>query len=290
MKIIFILCIFFFSCHVTASDRTASDVALKWVDIEVITNQFDQINEVKKVSGLRPGFTAALSDPLLRSACNRIRTKYKTAKINCRGISMEGASALYVVEISDLENSDSIPDRYCSEVKVLPPESVILLENWKLTLEKQLASPESGPISEYINDNHFLDYRHSELHEFALALYREISLHMSRIDNQVASCISEERENVINLLNFLGDPNRAIRIAETYLADEDASVRNSAFRLLASFSKYITVRSSQHLLDLACNNLRNTTFTDRNKSLVLISELLTKKTLQPIQSANNVDS
>ena len=131
-----------------------------------------------------------------------------------------------------------------------------------------------------------MDYRNSELHKFALALHLEISLHISTIDNQVASCISDERENVINLLNFLGDPNRAIRIAETYLADEDASVRNSAFRLLASFSKYINVRSSQHLLNLACSNLRNTTFTDRNKSLALISELFTKKNL----AANSVST
>lgn len=280
LNILLAILLFFTLCHAKAADNGSDDIPLKWLDIEVVTNQFEKISDIKKASRLRPGFTAAMSAPVLRDACARIRNAHPDASVNCHAILMEAATALYVVEFSGAQDIQRSKQAACRDHRLLSHELITMLENWQSTTKELLMSPGGAAISEYINDDRYLDYHDPELHRQALAIHVAIKQDISKAGDQAPSCMPTDRENLIYALNFLGDPEQALTIAASYLEDEDASVRNAAFRLQASFAKYVSPSSGGQLLRAACKNLRHELFTDRNKSLALIDGILSNNTVK----------
>jgi hypothetical protein len=256
-----------------------SEVHYIWLNIEVVTNDFNTINRIIQLTDLKIGSEIALSDPRLKQACKNIRENFTNNSVNCRAIIQGNREAIYVVEI-DKAGRENHRLENCSEQYKLRDDLLELAQNRNALSIQKLTSPDSPVAGEFVNANHYLDSTDSDQHRMAIDIHEKIRGEFEAIKTATLSCDSEMRVSAIELLNLIGSPHQAIELATRSINDPEVDVRNSAIRLLGVFSGYIQETATKNVVTAVCEVLKNPTFFDRNKSLALISVLAKAKRIR----------
>ncbi|TNC73938.1 hypothetical protein FHI69_22475 [Janthinobacterium lividum] len=248
--------------------------ALEWVGVEVVTNDFEIIDDVVKLSGIKSGDEISIDSPILPNACNFVRAGYPSRSVNCTAILMEKAQALYVIQVSkDKPIKTNVPlcKPMSKSVDYLNFESSIIAD-----MNLDVGSKNSTWGEEFINKDEILDTSNKERH-LRLIGYLEHTLTLKdEIKSFLHSCDPIDRRNAIYAYNFLGDAHEAIVVALTGIYDEDIIVRNVSLRLLSSFAAYIPDEYSSTIINNSCKIISKETFFERNKGLMILLSMTNK--------------
>jgi hypothetical protein len=254
---------------------------LRWVGVEVVTNDVDQVERVRRAAALEPGTVLPVTDSRLQKACDAVRRELPSASIRCVPVfnsKVDGlAQALYVVEVDVAERPQLAPPR-CNAAATLEPELARLADEWMDMIARTLL--DGDPTAEQVNARNYLDFQSARLHELVERIHATVSSRIPDLEAASSSCSVEQRADAVYLLNFIGDPSRAISIATQRLDDPDPGVRNAAMRLLGSFVAFVPQAQVSTITAAACSNMIAGTFTDRNKSLQLLNELRERGALE----------
>jgi hypothetical protein len=252
--------------------RPADSEPVRWLTIEIVTNDFDSIQPLRAAIGIRPGAILTLGDPRVRQACDAVRRKLPTKIVRCTTLTpskIDGyVEAEYVVEVSDQGSGAPPAPPHCIS-KELAPDLAALRIEWGRSL---CENPGWG-ATERVNANHYLDYESPTLHPLAMRIHAAVSVRVADLEKAAAGCVADSRAFAVYLMNFTGFPRRAIRAASLRMLDPDPDVRNAAMRLLGVFNESISTNEAPGILTNACAALISGGFTDRNKSLVLLDRM-----------------
>ncbi|NHZ43260.1 hypothetical protein [Massilia aquatica] len=258
-----------------AQGPDARDVV--WTGVDVVTNDVGITEQVRALTGIAPGEAIPMNSPRLPMACARVRAVFPRPKVVCSAIMMEGARALYVVQLDSGQ-----PSRDARTASARPPcaapatnarfkRLVALIASDARAIGERPATAHSG---EFVNGQGFLDARPDTVHRQRVAYFRRASGLQQEIEQAAQSCHPATRADGIHLMNYIGQPGKAVRLALAAVNDRDARVRNVAMRLLSSFHRWIPPARTAQLMSDACAALRVETFFDRNKALMLLHDLL----------------
>jgi hypothetical protein len=242
----------------------------RWTGVEIVTNDFDSVERLRHVTGLKPGTVLLLGDPRLKQACDAVRKEKPGASVRCSpvfGPKVDGyVPAQFIVEINVAERAPLVPPRCFSER--LAPELAALTNEWMSTMFATMAGGDAN--GEHVNASRFLDYDSTARHRLAERVHATVAPRISELERASGSCTPESRADAMYLMNFTGEPARAIRSATPRMVDPDSGVRNAATRLLATFDTFITPNVARTIATQACAETISGGFTDRNKSLWLL--------------------
>lgn len=251
---------------------------IRWKGVEVVSNDFASIEEIRSAAGFPEGSVMLMSDPRLKSTCAAVRAAFPSMTVTCSPLLGEGATntphAWYVIEVD-------IPKRrpvLCvDDTPALDEELKSQFEMWQTAMSQALLT--GAPMREFVNDMHYLDYESQALSNLAKQIYMVVRDRATEIEAAATSCEPRERERAFSLMNFVGDPRRFIGLAVSHVLDEDAAASNAATRFLATFTDSIDAAMAPRLADVACSSLEGG-LTARNKSLALLNKLKNRRTLE----------
>lgn len=241
---------------------------LHWLGVEVIASDFDLVERVRQATGLKPGTVLPITDHKLKEACDAVRRELPSTSVQCSptlGEKIDGLTgALYVVEINNMQRPPLAPPQ-CNSAATLARDLALLANEWKGTLVRTMIDGDLN--TERVNGNKYLDYDSSERHELVERIHATVKSKVADLEVASSSCRHEQRSDALYLMNFTGEPERAISSATHRMVDPDSQVRNAATRLLMTFAAFIPESQVFSIAREACLN------TDRNKSLLLLNEL-----------------
>ncbi len=220
------------------------------------------------------------SDPRLKNACAALRSFFPRSSINCTGILMAHATSLYVVEFSLLPKSDTASSFKCQKSLTLPADFETLTASIDNASKSALLDT-TTEFHEFVNAEGYLDSTAPKVHDAIQRVHGFIKNRDAEFSVAVEDCVSRHREIAFRLLNFLGNPELAVKLASDSVNDPSVNVRNNAMRLLSSFSKYIAPETGSRVTHLACENVEKANFLDRNKGVSLIWAMLQKNVVRP---------
>ena len=145
------------------------------------------------------------------------------------------------------------------------------MRKWESTILRTMVDGDLH--TERVNAGKYLDYDSSERHELVERIHATVKSKIPDLEAASSSCSNEHRTDALYLMNFTGDPQRAISSATHRLDDPDSGVRNAAMRLVGTFATFIPQSQVFSLARAACQNTIRGDFTDRNKSLMLLNKL-----------------
>lgn len=261
-------------------EHTDDDPPLKWIGVEVVTNKVEMIPAIRSLSKISPGDSFRMSDPRPKEACDSVRSGFPRFKVSCTAVLMENATALYVIQTTTSPRK-ILKTRSCKKAFALPPDLMALAQNTTTEIEKQFKKKSNAKGNEFINEDEILDNSSPELHEMALATSKTIRGRLDQLAIASQSCDPEMRANSIQLFNYAGNAKLTINNAAILLNDPDESVRNNALRIISSFAKFVSPSASERFVETACANLEKETFLDRNKSIMILHELIENNIIKP---------
>ena len=245
-----------------------STVPLRWLGVEVITNDFDLVERVRRAAAIEPGTVMPMTDGKLKQACGTIRRELPSASIQCSptvSAKVDGlAEALYVVAIDVVDRPPLAPP-HCNSSATLSPKLALLVDEWESTMFRTMVDGDLN--TERVSAGKYLDYDSSERHKLVERIHATVKSKIPDLEAASSSCSNEHRAEAVYLMNFTGDPQRAISSATQRLDDPDPGVRNAAMRLIGTFATFIPQSQVFSLAKTACRNTIRGDFTDRNKSL-----------------------
>ena len=171
----------------------------------------------------------------------------------------------------DVVDRPPLAPPHCNSAATLSPELALLVGEWESTLFRTMVDGDLN--AERINAGKYLDYASSERHELVERIHAKVKSKIPDLEAASSSCSNEHRADAVYLMNFTGDPQRAISSATRRLDDPDSGVRNAAMRLVGTFATFIPQSQVFSLAKTACQNTIRGGFTDRNKSLMLLNQL-----------------
>lgn len=269
----FIFALSYSLCANTNAELLQNDPVLRWTGVEVVTNDFLSVDKIRELTKISPGMNAAMSDPVLPRACQSVRERYPLQKINCQAISMEGGTALYVVEVQPKNDDRYTQTISCNKNNVLSKRLKALNAQTFELLENYLKAPNSIAVKDIINKHNALDSDEPNLSAQFNKNFKELQGHIDSLKKGATSCDSEDRATALQLFNYSGQPALATKIAITLMLDPSSHVRNNATRLLSVFAKFISPKKQMQLINNSCKLINNPSFTDQNKGLALIAAL-----------------
>lgn len=247
---------------------------LHWLGVEVIASDFDLVERVRQATGLKPGTVLPITDHKLKEACDAVRRELPSTSVQCSptlGEKIDGLTgALYVVEINNMQRPPLAPPQ-CNSAATLARDLALLANEWKSTLVRTMIDGDLN--TERVNGNKYLDYDSSERRELVERIHATVKSKVADLEVASLSCRHEQRSDALYLMNFTGEPERAISSATHRMVDPDSQVRNAATRLLMTFAAFIPESQVFSIAREACLNTIQGAFTDRNKSLMLLNEL-----------------
>jgi hypothetical protein len=247
---------------------------LRWLGVEVVTNDFDLVERVRRAAAIEPGTVMPITDSKLKQACDTIRRELPSASIRCSpnvSAKVDGlAEALYIVEINVVDRPPLAPP-HCNSAATLSPELALLVDQWESTVLRTMVDGDLN--TERVNAGKYLDYDSAERHALVERMHATVKSKIADLEAASSSCSNEHRTDALYLMNFTGDPQRAISSATQRLDDPDSGVRNAAMRLLGTFATFLPQSQVFSIAKTACQNTIRGDFTDRNKSLLLLNEL-----------------
>jgi hypothetical protein len=261
--------------------RMFREAPLRWLGVEVVTNDFARVERVRRAAELEPGTVLPVTDSRLQKSCDAIRRELPAASIRCfpvLGAKVDGlAQAVYVVEV-DVAKRPPLAPPHCDSAATLDPALERLADEWMSTLVKTML--DGDPNAEQVNAGNYLDYVAAGRHELAERIHAGVESQIPALEAAAASCSAEQRADAVYLMNFTGNPQRAIAAATLRLDDPDSGVRNAAMRLLGTFVAFLSQPEVSTLAVAACSNAIAGDFTDRNKSVLLLNELSARGALE----------
>ncbi|WP_295168414.1 hypothetical protein [uncultured Brevundimonas sp.] len=267
------------------SDASAED-ALKalvtWDALEVVSDRPEVIERVDSIlagEGFTPGMRMSAADSRIGHYCTRLESVFGQGAVQCHPILQGGGTAILVVQFDEgfpARRSQEIPG--CSVGAQLPSEAQDALSRWQdLVIQKlQVSGGDPMSLTEFVNNDHYLDYRDVGLHEAASALHKAVATEFDVIAVSSRACEPRVRSHAVAMLNYSGRPQDALNLAIARIADPDEEVRNESLRLTSTFSSYMTPDSRSEMVDVYCHLLRSPSFFDRNKSLAGLSAIFSE--------------
>ncbi|HEV2701469.1 MAG TPA: hypothetical protein VGV09_07550 [Steroidobacteraceae bacterium] len=253
-----------------APKETADSAPVRWNTIEIVTNDFESVERLRKATGIPLGGLLPKDDPRVGQACDAVRRAAPRKEVSCRelfGSPQNGyAEAEFIVEISDDRRVPQTPI-HCSAGH-LSSDLIALRDEWG---QARSTTPGWGS-TEHVNALQYLDYDAPRLHELAARTHFVVSPRARELEKISSSCTADSRADALGFLNFTGAASSAIRVAAAHMGDPDPNVRNAAARLIGVFNGYISKREVAGIVRSACA-LTYGGFVDRNKSLILLDRM-----------------
>jgi hypothetical protein len=256
-------------CVVLAQSTPQShDFAPKrWSTIEIVTNDFDSVDRLRKAAGIPLGALLPINDPRIQQACESIRREVQGKVVHCRQFVGDEVDAEFLVEIDDQVPPAALP--HCSPAQ-LAPDLAALMDEWgKIT---STSKPTDDGPPERVNAQQYLDYNTPERHQQAERTHSIVRVRIRELEKASNSCTAQSRADAIGFMNYTGSPSRAIKLASAHMDDPDPLVRNSAVRLLGVFNRFISKNEVAGIVNGACA-LTSGGFADRNKSIILLDRM-----------------
>jgi len=246
---------------------------LRWTAIEVVTNDFNSVEKLRGLTGIKPGALLGINDPRLKEACDAIRRQLSAKVVECApviGGKVTGyVEAEYIIEISARQPALR-PPPHCVPI-ALAPDLAALSDEWGRVLTKTMADGDAD--KERVNADQYLDYDSPLRHELTARIHGIVGARAGELEQVSASCTARSRAEAISLMSFTGSPARAIRLATARMSDPDPGVRNAATGLLGTFSDFIPSAAVAGIAKSACATMISGGFNDRSKSLILLNRL-----------------
>jgi hypothetical protein len=239
----------------------------RWSTIEIVTNDFDSVDRLRKATGIPLGALLPVNDPRIQQACDSIRREVSGKVVHCRQFVGDEVDAEYLVEIDDQAPSAAQP--HCSPAQ-LPPDLAALVDEWARI--KSTSKPTGDAPPERVNAEQYLDYNTPERHQLAQRIHSIVRVRTRELEKASNSCTAKSRADAIGFMNYTGSPSRAIKIASAHMDDPDLLVRDVAVRLLGVFNRFIPKNEVAGIVTGACA-LTFGGFADRNKSIILLDRM-----------------
>lgn len=256
-----------------------------WRGVEVVTNDFASVPRIREATPIAPGALLPMSDPKLRIACDAVRGRFPSSRIECTNVVEPAKSgppqAWYIVEVDIAER----PPLRCLPGARLDPALGALAREWLATIGRATAAGDAVP--EHLNDRDYLDYERADLSALAARLHGATRGRAVELEAASVSCNPQDRAASFHLMGFSGDAQAFITMAATHINDEVEGVANAATRFLALFAEFIEPRTLPHVAAEACKSVLSGNFAARQKSLNLLGELRETGTLPFEQLASD---
>lgn len=256
------------------------DTLIRWNAVEVITNDFDSVGRIREVAGLPPGTILDVTDLKLKAVCDAVRKELASSKVVCTNVigprtTPEGPpTAWYIVEVNIADREQPMCPLGDGS---LPEDLVRLYESWMGTLTDAIFT--GVPVRERVNDKKYLDYDHAELSSLATRLHIATDGRERELEAAASSCDPSLRSTSFYLMNFVGAPQRFVRLAGSHINDPHLGVANAATRFLITFAEFVPKAERPGLATQACRSLQESGFLARNKSLMLLNAWRKSKAL-----------
>jgi hypothetical protein len=266
----FIVAIFLSCNSVSHASENANNRI--WIDVEVVTNAYEIIRNVREVVAIGAGEKIPQDDSRLPAACQAVRAAYRNWFVSCTAIYMENSQALYVVQISR-----SAPEKVKLPACTSPKKTAEFFALKRLIeqdLQEAFQAPEAMAIREFINTNEILDYPEATMHSRSIKYHDLASKIDMQIEDMFSSCDPTDRKSSVTMMNFIGDARRALSLAIRGIDDEDVGVRNASLRLISSFGEFVSPYQNNHIAESACRSIGKENFFDRNKGLLALLAIL----------------
>jgi hypothetical protein len=243
-----------------------------WLGVEIVSDRSEQIDVARRLIDLPVGTRAQIPQIELTKKCNAVRSKFTANRINCRTVKMSGARLLFIVEIID--NFTNVPlESKCLESQRLSGELEAVSRLIDMDADRRLHALD-GSTQEFVNDQGSLDYQDPLSHEHVKIFSELLKKYSNEIGALKHSCNSSDKQLALKFLSHTGDANNAVSGGLEFLGDSNEGVRNAAYRLISTFSRFVTNAEAGVVIRSACNNLKKISFLDRNKSLSVIYSLI----------------
>jgi len=241
-----------------------------WKGVEVVTNDFDSIERIRGATPLPANSLLTVSDPKLRVACDAVRNRFPSSRIECSHAIEPAKSgrpeAWFVVEV-DMPATASLR---CLPGARLDPRLVALSQQWL----SAAAKPESsGEATGFVNDRNYFDYEEVRLRAIAATLHTATRDRTVEVEAGAVSCNPLERMHSLYLMGFTGDPQRFVTMAAVHVNDEHAGAANAAARFLTTFAEFIDVQDVPHVANEVCKGVLEGNFAARKRSIGMLSQL-----------------
>jgi hypothetical protein len=257
------------------------DAMHRWTGVEVVIQDSSQIAGVRAATGIQAGDSMAYSDPRLRTACAQVRARWSTMTVRCTAINNGSGESMYVVELAEPQaeasadaNFGTPPGHTSCSPAPLAPDLAALATRIAADRQASLAPGGDSDHREFVNANQYLDHNATKHHLLDQQYHDALRGRQQALVDGTANCDARSRADAVFMLNFLGDAATAIRLAAPLTVDADENVRNNAMRLVGSFADHVDRTQATVLGVAACGLLQNQIFTDQNKSLMMLHDLL----------------
>ena len=251
-----------------APQQTAQLAPKRWSTIEIVTNDFDSVDPLRKATGIPLGALLSVNDPRVQHACDRVRRQVPGKVVHCRQFVGPEVDAEYLVEIEDGTPAD-LPPAHCLPTQ-LATDLTSLVAEWGKIPDTSTPTDDGPP--ERINADRYLDYNTPERHRQAQRIHSVVRTRIGELEKDSNSCSAQSRADAIGLMNYTGSPQRAIKIASAHMGDPDLLVRDVAVRLLGMFNRFISGSEVKAIVRGACP-MTFGGFADRNKSIILLNRM-----------------
>jgi hypothetical protein len=255
-----------------------SDTLMSWDGVEVVTNDFDSVNRIRKAAQLPPGTLLDFVDPQFPAICERIRKELASSNVNCSNLigpklTPEGPNtAVYIVEVNIADREP----RRCPTGDSLPEAVRWAYESGQGTRGDVL---DGSVVREFVNDKNYLDYDDPGLSDHAAGLHAATQHYETELVAAVASCDPSLRGFSLDLLRFFGDPQRFVRLAGAHINDWHLAPAQAANRFLVTFADFIPPAEMPGLASEACKGLQEGGFFVRSNSVTLLNAWRKRKLL-----------
>jgi hypothetical protein len=251
-----------------AQQGDLSNTPVLWKGVEVVTNDFDSIERIRGATPLPANSVLVPSDAKLRIACDAVRNRVPSSKVECSHALEPSKSGRvegwFVVEVD-------IPQRAvrCLQGARLDPRLVALSQQWLQAVERTTPTD----ASQRVNARNYLDYEDTELSVMAARLYAVTKDRTLEVEAGAVSCSPLERMHSLYLMNFTGDPQRFVTMASVHLNDDHGGAADAAAQFLATFPEFIEAQDVPHVANEACKGVLNGNFAARRRAIRLLTEL-----------------
>jgi hypothetical protein len=264
-----------------AAPGDGNDAVHRWTGVDVVMQDSGQIADVRAATGIQPGDSMAYSDPRLRTACAQVRARWSAMTVRCQAINNGSGESMYVVELAEPQaeasanaNFGAPPGRASCSPAPLAPDLAALAARVAADRQASLAPGGDSDHREFVNANQYLDHYTPKLHLLDQQYHEALRGRQQALVDGTASCDARSRADAVFMLNFLGDAATAVRLTAPLTVDADERVRNNALRLIGTFADHVDRTQAAILGVAACGVLQNQIFTDQNKSLMMLHDLL----------------
>jgi len=125
----------------------------RWSTIEIVTNDFDSVDRLRKATGIPLGALLPINDLRVQQACDSIRREVPGKVVHCRQFVGDDVDAEYLVEIDEQVPAGAAPP-HCSPTH-LAADLVSL--NDELGQIKSTSKPTDDGPPERVNAERYLD-------------------------------------------------------------------------------------------------------------------------------------